>query len=100
MKLVGILLALTLSATPALAGPRSDEVNDRLANQHDRIDDGREDGQLTRGEARHLHRQDRSIHRQERRMKRRDGGLTRHDQRVLNHRENRVSRRIRRERAR
>jgi len=53
----GLLLGV-LSAGTALAEtqwekdhPRRDEVNDRLENQHRRIEEGVKDGQLTPGEA-------------------------------------------------
>ena len=102
LKLISALVtAATLAtATPSFAeGFRREEVNARLANQDRRIDAGRRDGELSRGEARRLHRADRRIHREERRDLRRNGGyLTRHEARRMNRQENRVSRRIARDR--
>jgi hypothetical protein len=75
--------------------PRRDEVNDRLANQNSRIDQERRSGEIGRGEARQLHREDHRIRNEERRMAARDGGhITRYDQRVLNRQENAVSHQI------
>jgi hypothetical protein len=77
--------------------PRRDQVNDRLANQNARIHDKVEDGQMGKGEAARLHREDHSIRKEERRMASRDGGhITKADQHRLNRQENHVSRQIRR----
>jgi hypothetical protein len=75
--------------------PRREEVNNRLANQDHRINQERREGELSRGQARALHREDRRIRHEERRMAARDGGhITRADQRILNRQENHVSRQI------
>jgi hypothetical protein len=75
--------------------PRRDEVNDRLRNQDHRINQERREGEISRGQAQQLHREDRHIRNEERRMASRDGGhITRADQRVLNRQENHVSRQI------
>jgi len=75
--------------------PRRDEVNDRLRNQDHRINQKVREGEISRGQARQLHREDHAIRNQERRMAARDGGhITAHDQRVLNREENHVSRQI------
>ncbi len=109
-KLIALLVASAtfLTAAPSFADtawershPRRDQVNDRLENQNARIRDGREDGQLTRHQARQLHREDHAIRAEERGMAAEHGGhITRRDQRILNRQENRVSRQIHRERAR
>jgi hypothetical protein len=75
--------------------PWRDQVNDRLHNQDRRIDQERREGELGRGQARQLHRDDHRIRQEERRMASRDHGhLTRADHRILNHQENRISHRI------
>ncbi|RZF27583.1 hypothetical protein EVC45_22350 [Paraburkholderia sp. UYCP14C] len=75
--------------------PRRVEVNNRLANQNNRIHRDVQDGQMSRGEARNLHRDDRQIRQEERDMASQDySHLTRADQRALNQQENQVSRRI------
>lgn len=75
--------------------PRLLEVNRRLGNQNRRIRAEVREGDLTRGQANGLHRQDRQIRQEERDMSAQNGGrLTRQEQRTLNQQENRVSRRI------
>jgi hypothetical protein len=75
--------------------PRRDQVNDRLENQNRRINRELREGEITRGEARQLHREDRAIRREERTMARFDNGhITRAEQRALNQQENAVSRQI------
>jgi hypothetical protein len=75
--------------------PRRDQVNDRLQNQSRRINQEYREGEITRGQARALHREDRQIRREERTMASLDGGhITRADQRALNQQENVVSRQI------
>jgi hypothetical protein len=75
--------------------PRRDQVNDRLANQSRRINQEYREGEITRGQARALHREDRQVRREERTMASLDGGhITRADQRALNQQENVISRQI------
>lgn len=75
--------------------PRRAEVNARLNNQDRRIHEERREGEISRGQAARLHRQDRNIRREERHMAARDNGhITRRDEARLNRQENRVSRRI------
>ena len=102
LKLISAFVASVtlMSAAPSFAeGFREREVDGRLANQSYRIDRDRRMGELSRGEARRLHRADARILRQERRDEGRNGGyLTRHESRRLNREENRVNRRIARDR--
>src|SRR5258705_6618053 len=75
--------------------PRRDQVNDRLANQSRRINQEYREGEISRGQARALHREDRQVRREERTMASLDGGhITRTDQRALNQQENVISRQI------
>jgi len=75
--------------------PRRDEVNDRLANQDHRINGEYREGDITRGQAQQLHRDDRQIGQEERSMASQDNGhITRGEQTVLNQQENVVSRDI------
>ncbi|MDR3683716.1 MAG: hypothetical protein P4L11_08305 [Geothrix sp.] len=75
--------------------PRRAEVNGRLANQNERIQQGEKNGQLTPGQAKQLHKEDKGIRKEERRMAARDGGhITKRDQAKLNRQENRVSKQI------
>ena len=75
--------------------PRRVVVNHRLGNEKHRINQDRRHGELSRGQARQLHRDDRQIRQEERDMAAQDHGhLTRADQRALNQQENRVNRQI------
>jgi len=75
--------------------PRRDQVNDRLQNQNQRINREYREGEITRGQARQLHREDRAIRREERTMAGfNHGHITRAEQRSLNQQENAVSRQI------
>jgi hypothetical protein len=79
----------------ASAHGRRDEVNDRLENQNRRINAEYREGEITRGQARQLHREDRQIAQEERDMASQDHGhITRGEQIVLNQQENVVSREI------
>ena len=75
--------------------PRRAEVNQRLANQNYRINDGVEDGRISPWRAARLHAEDRMIRGEERFMARLNGGyITPAQQRALNQQENVVSRQI------
>jgi hypothetical protein len=75
--------------------PRRAEVNGRLANQNKRINNEVKDGQISKGQAAKLHKEDRQIRGEERVMASHDGGhITKADQRSLNQQENAVSRQI------
>jgi hypothetical protein len=77
------------------AHPRRAEVNGRLDNQNQRINQQRREGEITRGEASKLHAEDRTIRKEERFMASQNGGhITRAEQRALNQQENAVSRQI------
>lgn len=90
-KTLPIALILFGLAVPAAA----QTVDQRHADQADRIGQGIASGRLTPGEAEHVERQQGSIDAQESRMRSRDDGhLTGRDRAVLEHRENRASRHI------
>ncbi len=75
--------------------PRRAQVNQRLANQNSRIRNERKEGEITKAQARNLHREDHAIRQEERDMASQNGGhITKQEQRVLNHQENKVSRQI------
>lgn len=77
------------------AHPRRAEVNARLNNQNQRINQERREGEITAGQARALHAQDRFIRHEERFEARQNGGhITRSEQRSLNQQENAVSKEI------
>lgn len=75
--------------------PRREQVNNRLAHQNARIHKEVKEGEISKGQAAALHREDRSIRREERSMAKLDNGhITRADQRALNQQENVVSKQI------
>jgi hypothetical protein len=98
-------LASAQTATPATepAGPgvvdpghpRVNQVDNRLENQQDRIQQGVKNGTLSKQEARQLWRNDRKVAAQERRDMAANGGhLTKQEQRQLNHELNHNSNKI------
>src|SRR3974390_607473 len=88
--LVGIMVGASVTAAMAETRwernhPRRDQVNDRLANQNRRINNELREGEITRGQANHLHREDRSIRQEERAMARfNNGHITGAEQKALN----------------
>jgi hypothetical protein len=75
--------------------PRRAQVNTRLANQNRRVHEQVKEGELTKGQAAALHRDDHSIRTEERAMASQDGGhITKSEQHVLNQQENAVSKQI------
>lgn len=87
--------AASAATTWDASHPRRAEVNQRLANQDRRIHQEVREGELSRGEAMRLHRDDHQVRREERLMASQNGGhITRQEDRALNQQENRVSRQI------
>ncbi|CAG0929027.1 MAG: hypothetical protein EFKGCFLK_01532 [Rhodocyclaceae bacterium] len=80
-------------AAPAQARPHDPGVNARQHHQQQRIGQGVRSGELTRGEAHRLAREQRHI-RQEERLYKSDGVLTRAERADLQHDLNRSSRHI------
>jgi hypothetical protein len=75
--------------------PRRAEVNHRLARQNVRINRELRNGEITRGEARKLHREDHFVRHEERFMARgHRGHITRVEQHALNQQENGVNKQI------
>jgi hypothetical protein len=75
--------------------PRREQVNNRLANQNQRIKQERKEGEITKAQAHQLHRQDHAIRKEERTMASTNGGhVTKAEQKALNQQENQVSRQI------
>jgi hypothetical protein len=75
--------------------PRRAEVNERLAYQNYRINNGVEDGRISPWRAARLHAEDRTIQNEERFIARLNAGyITPAQQRALNQQENVVSRQI------
>jgi hypothetical protein len=95
------LTALTLSSGAFAATqwqkdhPRRAQVNSRLAKQNQRIHNEVKEGDISKGQAAALHKEDRKIRAEERAMASQNGGhITKAEQRVLNQQENAVSKQI------
>jgi hypothetical protein len=105
MKITILTLAVTMLATSVTGAtaqtawdrdhPRRDQVNDRLSNQNQRINREVREGELTKGQARHLRAEDRAIKNEERSMAGfNHGHITGAEQKALNQQENAVSHQI------
>ena len=103
MTLTAAILALTTLAANAMADetqwqkdhPRRTEVNNRLANQNQRIKTERKEGEINKAQAHKLHAEDHAIRKEERTMASTNGGhITKAEQKSLNQQENQVSKQI------
>ena len=75
--------------------PRREQVNNRLANQNQRIHNEVKEGEISKTQASALHQEDKAIRQEERTMASHDGGhITKADQKALNQQENAVSKQI------
>ena len=83
--------AALLAASAAWAGP----IQKRKGNQQDRIGQGAESGQLTARETARLETKEGALNKEENRMRANNGGtLTGRDRRIINRQQNRLSRKI------
>lgn len=98
-----ITLAVTAMFTAGLAGSAFAADNDdhkptiqeRRHMQQARIRQGEKSGQLTKGEARHIEKQEHAVNKEERQMRKEDGGkLTPQDRAKLNRQQNHLSKEI------
>ena len=102
LTLAAVTLSLVGASTASFADtawqkhhPRREQVNHRLANQNRRIHQEVKEGDLTKGQAAQLHKDDRQIRGEERAMASQNGGhITKSEQHVLNQQENGVSQQI------
>ena len=75
--------------------PRQAEVNQRLRDQHHRINRKMKRGDISKRQAYHMNRRDHRIRQEERKMAYRHGGhISKHEQYRLNRQENRMNHRI------
>ena len=103
-SLLSVIAVSSFAQTPAAAAsdtqwqkahPRREQVNDRLANQNNRIKSEVKEGEITKHQAAALHKKDRQIRQEERDMASQNGGhITKQEQRTLNQQENKVSAQI------
>ena len=102
LTVAAVTVSLAGMASTALAEtqwqkdhPRRTEVNKRLANQNRRINKEVKEGEITKGQAKQLHKEDHQIRQEERDMASQNGGhITKSEQKVLNQQENQVSKQI------
>jgi hypothetical protein len=87
-----VLLAATLGALTLAGTARAGEIGGRLENQRDRVEQGYENGSLTRNEACRLLDQERDLRQERRHMAR--NGMSEHEREVMNRDLDRESRRI------
>lgn len=95
MKHLIILIAAFTLATCAFAQNATPRANAREAAQQTRIAQGKQSGELTKGETRALRSEQRHIRRTERRAKA-DGEVTPREKRKLERKQDRANRHIRR----
>ena len=89
------LLALCTAAAFAQSAPTSQSIQQRKANQQNRIAQGVRSGQMTARETGNVEHREASINHQEHNMRRADNGhLTAADKAKLNQRQNHVSKSI------
>lgn len=75
--------------------PRRHEANHRLNNQNKRIHKEVKEGEISKGQAANMHREDHQIRQEERSMASQNGGhITKQEQKTLNQQENGVSNQI------
>lgn len=75
--------------------PRVNQVNQRVQNQHERIEQGVKNGTISKQQATQLHKERADIKTEEHAMRKADGGhLTKGDQKVLNQQMNARSKQI------
>lgn len=86
--------ALTAAAASAAPAQRPHSINHRQNRQAERIRDGREDGQLTRGERDRVRGDEAAIRAEERVYRRSGGGLDRAERKDLQKDLNKTSREI------
>jgi hypothetical protein len=97
---LGLCSSVASAQTPATPTPAQTDdqhmtINQRLENQHDRIQAGTKDDQLTKGERTHLRADDAAVRAQERVYRQANGGkLTNGEKKQLNRELNRDSRQI------
>ena len=97
---VGVLMTAASSASAEETQwqkdhPSRTQVNSRLANQNKRIKNEVKEGEISKGQAGALHKEDHQIRQEERTMASQNGGhVTKQEQRTLNQQENGVSKQI------
>ena len=98
-KLIAIAITGLLTATAFGDNPTPTHhprnIQHRKHNQQARIHEGVKSGELTKGEAKHLEKQEHALNKEEREMRKENGGkLTAADRAKLNRQQNHMSKEI------
>ena len=94
-KLIAIAITGLLTATAFGDTPSKKPIQQRKHNQQARIHEGVKSGELTKGEAKHLEKQEHALNKEEREMRKANGGkLTAADRAKLNRQQNHLSKEI------
>ena len=96
-KLIAIAITglLTATAFGDTTTPTKRPIQHRKHNQQARIHEGVKSGELTKGEAKHLEKQEHALNKEERQMRKENGGkLTAADRAKLNRQQNHLSKEI------
>jgi len=92
-KLIALTITGLLTATAFADGPKT--IQERKHNQQARIHQGVKSGELTKGEAKHIEKQEHALNKEEREMRKENGGkLTAADRAKLNRQQNHMSKEI------
>ncbi len=96
MRIFAFALVSALTVASAAGAQEANRtINQRKANQQQRIGQGVRSGELTAGETSHLEHQEAAINHEERAMRAQDNGhLSRSDRSTLRRQQNQESRRI------
>src|ERR1700761_3995679 len=90
-----LVLPMTLLAQTPTPGKNDYNINQRKADQQQRIANGVKDGQLKPGQTAHLEHQESAINHEEHAMRAQDNGhLTKQDRQTIHQQQNQESRRI------
>ena len=93
-KLSAILLSAAIAGSSLLGAA---EVDNRMENQKDRIQQGEKSGELTKGEAKTLKGDEKKIHEEVKEDRKENGGkLTKEEKKDVNQQMNKESRKIHR----
>jgi len=94
IAITGLFTAAAFGDTPSTT-KKPETIQQRKHNQQARIHQGVKSGELTRGEAKHLEKQEHALNKEEREMRKENGGkLTAADRAKLNRQQNHLSKEI------
>lgn len=95
IAITGLLTATAFGDTTTTPTKRPHHIQQRKHNQQARIHEGVKSGELTKGEAKHIEKQEHALNKEERQMRKENGGkLTAADRAKLNRQQNHLSKEI------